>query len=398
MIMRILKILSLFIFFLIQTSGFCQSSLYSWGVDQNYNIIKTLKLNQVTCNFDTITRYHPAQGCWMEGDYIRGITATCDYFIRGIHCPNDSGILFLGLNMDTVFILNCSCPWYNFIEYEYSPIDNAMYGITLDAEIYKCNLYTGQSALLTTLPYKYGVTADNISEQCTIDVDSNILYCASGKLAKINLNNGQVDSLNMNIPGDTINILAGIFFDQDRRIIIGVAKAGGSRFYLTTYNTVSNGKSILCKLQKPCGDIDGILYAYNDVNDIYSICSQEFDGDKFYFYNSINGAFIDSCITNPETIWAPFYPKCYNSIGISEKPKVSNIIIYPNPFEDELFIEIEGNKEIIELEIYNSLGQTIFKGNVLTKTIVKMKDIKSGIYLVKLRNGNNVSCKKIIKE
>jgi hypothetical protein len=74
------------------------------------------------------------------------------------------------------------------------------------------------------------------------------------------------------------------------------------------------------------------------------------------------------------------------------------IKVYPNPVSDELIIEIEGNKESVEFEIYNSIGQVVYYGNVLEKTTVKTTAFAPGVYLIKLENGKKFEFKKIIKE
>ena len=84
--------------------------------------------------------------------------------------------------------------------------------------------------------------------------------------------------------------------------------------------------------------------------------------------------------------------------GIYET-KAGNIInIYPNPVSNELIIEISGNKEQINFEIYNSIGQVVYSGNLLEKTTVKTDSFAAGVYIIKLANGKTFEFKKIIKE
>lgn len=85
-------------------------------------------------------------------------------------------------------------------------------------------------------------------------------------------------------------------------------------------------------------------------------------------------------------------------IGIEEITFNKNLKVYPNPFSDELIIEIEGNNKNVAFEILNSIGQIIYKGNLLEKTIVQTNIFSSGVYLIKLEDGKNLEFKKIIKE
>ena len=85
-----------------------------------------------------------------------------------------------------------------------------------------------------------------------------------------------------------------------------------------------------------------------------------------------------------------------DNTSIKEELK-NNIAIYPNPVSNELIIEIEGNNEKVNFEILNSIGQVVFKGNLIEKTVVQTNRFAPGVYLIKLRNGKNFEIKKIVK-
>ena len=83
--------------------------------------------------------------------------------------------------------------------------------------------------------------------------------------------------------------------------------------------------------------------------------------------------------------------------GISSlQPKT--ISIYPNPVSNELNIEIEGNNEQVNFEIFNSMGQLVFKGNLIEKTAVQTNNFAPGVYILKLGNDKGFEIKKIIKQ
>jgi hypothetical protein len=75
-----------------------------------------------------------------------------------------------------------------------------------------------------------------------------------------------------------------------------------------------------------------------------------------------------------------------------------SIKVYPNPVSKELIIELEGNKEILNFEILNSLGQPVYKGMLYDKTKVKTDKFKPGFYYLKLTKGDSSEIIKIIKE
>ena len=84
--------------------------------------------------------------------------------------------------------------------------------------------------------------------------------------------------------------------------------------------------------------------------------------------------------------------------GIELSENNNTIKVYPNPVSNELIIEIEGNKERVNFEIFNSIGQIVFRGSMLEKTIVQTSSFSPGVYLIKLKNGKTFEFKKIVKE
>jgi len=84
--------------------------------------------------------------------------------------------------------------------------------------------------------------------------------------------------------------------------------------------------------------------------------------------------------------------------GIEVAENNKHIKVYPNPASNELIIEANGNNETINFEIYNSVGQLVFKGSLLNKTIVQTGSFATGVYMIKLDGGKTFEFKKIIKE
>ena len=85
------------------------------------------------------------------------------------------------------------------------------------------------------------------------------------------------------------------------------------------------------------------------------------------------------------------------NVGVSENESNSNINIYPNPVSMELIIEAKGNKEKIEFEILNAIGQVVYKGSLLGEIIVQTKGFAQGMYMVKLGNGKRFEFRKVLK-
>ncbi len=76
-----------------------------------------------------------------------------------------------------------------------------------------------------------------------------------------------------------------------------------------------------------------------------------------------------------------------------------NIInVYPNPVEDELTLEAKGNTLPIEFEIYNTIGQLVYKSSMLEKTMIYMKLLAPGMYIIRFRNSERLEYRKFVKE
>ncbi len=84
--------------------------------------------------------------------------------------------------------------------------------------------------------------------------------------------------------------------------------------------------------------------------------------------------------------------------GINKFKNNTSFTVYPNPVSDELIIEFQGNKNNTGFEIVNPIGQVIFNGNLLEKTVVQTSNFAPGVYLIKLKNGKSYEFKKIVKE
>jgi hypothetical protein len=81
-------------------------------------------------------------------------------------------------------------------------------------------------------------------------------------------------------------------------------------------------------------------------------------------------------------------------VGVDEGSS-NAISIYPNPVKDVLHIECGGIKEI---SIYNSVGKLIGQyKNADAVQIIDMGNLPNGIYLLQLKNQNEIITRKLVK-
>ena len=91
-----------------------------------------------------------------------------------------------------------------------------------------------------------------------------------------------------------------------------------------------------------------------------------------------------------------------SSVSVEELSSKSKLIVYPNPFSDELFFSIEmlpqGKK--LEIQLIDILGKVVYQLPIVTSEgIIKTNaDVKAGVYFLSIVSDERVyNCKKIIK-
>jgi len=84
-------------------------------------------------------------------------------------------------------------------------------------------------------------------------------------------------------------------------------------------------------------------------------------------------------------------------LGTNDIVLINSITLFPNPTKDILTINNPLNIEIVDVTIYNILGQKVFKSDYLSETI-SLKDVENGIYIVEMNTTNGKLLKRIIKE
>ena len=95
------------------------------------------------------------------------------------------------------------------------------------------------------------------------------------------------------------------------------------------------------------------------------------------FFKSV---FCNSC--------SDFYTKdsipsnCSTPLSVDDFNFGTNIKVYPNPFESSF--TIEGVEGTIEISIYNSLGQLIFKDETFDETI--LINLLTGLYFLNIKH------------
>ncbi len=81
--------------------------------------------------------------------------------------------------------------------------------------------------------------------------------------------------------------------------------------------------------------------------------------------------------------------------GSSINEKSSNIVIYPNPTDDYLYVE--GLKDVFNIAIYDINGKKVYSKKAVTNnTKLDLSDLSSGVYMLKINIDNNFITQKIL--
>lgn len=109
-------------------------------------------------------------------------------------------------------------------------------------------------------------------------------------------------------------------------------------------------------------------------------------------YGGVCGSYQALCYENNDALvyQHPDYATCYYdaTVSVDQKP-VEPIRVYPNPANDFVNIEVNGN-EIKEIEIFDLNGKKIFNETTSdNKILINLQRLDKGLYIVKTISNNS---------
>jgi hypothetical protein len=107
---------------------------------------------------------------------------------------------------------------------------------------------------------------------------------------------------------------------------------------------------------------------------------------KYFTIVNLNGCYSDPSDTFDVVI-----------SGINHTDLLQGVKIFPNPVQDELFLQFDGNNIKTNFKILNSVGETIFEGSLIENMKIDMSAFPAEIYIVKIDSKNSSLIKKIVK-
>jgi hypothetical protein len=86
-----------------------------------------------------------------------------------------------------------------------------------------------------------------------------------------------------------------------------------------------------------------------------------------------------------------------NTVGITEINKNDNIVIYPNPANDNINIDVKNYNEIIITDISGKVVMNLDSASTQNNTI-DISNLSNGIYFVTIKSDRQLITKKLIKQ
>ncbi|WKD86357.1 Subtilisin NAT [Polaribacter huanghezhanensis] len=96
----------------------------------------------------------------------------------------------------------------------------------------------------------------------------------------------------------------------------------------------------------------------------------------------------------------PNFENTYNTVlSVDGQEFLNATTVYPNPVTNRLTIKTSlQNLENTKIQIYNVIGKKVFQKNSLTTKTIDVSALSSGIYILKITNGNQQNTIKLIKK
>ena len=94
-----------------------------------------------------------------------------------------------------------------------------------------------------------------------------------------------------------------------------------------------------------------------------------------------------------------FYKNDVHVVGINETaaPLSSEVLVYPNPADEQIHVQVGKRKDEAELTLVDVTGQVRVESKLLTNsTSIDVSSLSSGIYFVRLKQDSRVSNHKVV--
>lgn len=246
--------------------------------------------------------------------------------------------------------------------------DDAFDAVYIGADI---GVYVYDNSVTSWLPFSTGLPNNHVT-----DLE---IYYPTGKLRASTYGRGswESDLPSSPLPAELVNFEVSLLKKDKAKLKWQTAsELGVERFDVeTNSNSNSNYKSIKQVLSKNND---------NKFTDYELVVDNLVAGTNYFRLKIVD--------TDGQFTYSPIRVLTIGSTDGFEK-----LQIYPNPVLDFLTLEMTDNIEKIKLEIVNTQGQIVYKGEMTDLINIDVTYLKSGIYFVKMDNNKTIQFRKIAK-
>ena len=88
------------------------------------------------------------------------------------------------------------------------------------------------------------------------------------------------------------------------------------------------------------------------------------------------------------------------SLGVEDENFEKSLVVYPNPFKDELHVYFKQSRNDVTVELYDILGKAVLsrKYTGVTTIEIPVQDLAKGLYLLRIKTNDAETFKKVVKQ
>lgn len=130
--------------------------------------------------------------------------------------------------------------------------------------------------------------------------------------------------------------------------------------------------------------------------------SSQIEGPGFVFSHTFTQVGTNSYVCTPHSgsMFGTITVVPEGTLNATDFFTEESISLYPNPTQNLFYLNIENNIADVKVDIYNTLGQKIkiINHSISKDEPIDVSDLNSGLYLVRVTDGQNAVIKRLIIE
>jgi endonuclease I/chitodextrinase len=164
--------------------------------------------------------------------------------------------------------------------------------------------------------------------------------------------------------------------------------SGGIGSLTISTKRVFGGSSGTFNLNVNGNEVGTIAYGDQDVVQTIIVPNINIEGD-------VSIVIDGNSVTTNRVVFDDLSWTCFTELNVNDY-QLNDISIYPNPVSNILNIQLKNSRET-QVEIYNILGKRVFTKSINQTQSIQLDNLNSGVYILKLTQGNSTISKKLIK-